>query len=201
MKTLVVGGNFDSSGGKKSGIVTKLAEALGAEVINGGPLDDLRSINLAGFRLVIWMPNIANNEDKFYPKKDIGAVLICSKIMRSGYTHWDSGTRIFRMNANAVIEIYVDSLVRFMLIDALNNVWVEETHDIEKLADGIKQLEAWTNSSLRVASISCLTECPPVPEDLASFVQMIRIVANKVTTENGPRYFGNASTRCMKTFP
>ena len=57
------------------------------------------------------MPNIDNEEEKQYPIKKKGSVLICSKVMREGYKPIDAISRIFKMQGNAVIAIYT---IRFI---------------------------------------------------------------------------------------
>ena len=128
MKILLVGGNFGEVLEKKeSGILNKIysefeSPASEIDVINGGKLTDLPD-NIKGYDLILWMVNIDNSEQKYYPSKDPGAVLICSKVMREGYTRINSLSRIFKMHGNAVIEIYKDDPynVKFCLIDALGN--------------------------------------------------------------------------------
>ncbi len=100
MRTIIVGGDTDT--GRESSIVKQLHDIVPWSHIHNGELP--KQIN--GFDLTIWMPNISNEEPKDYPKKDKGSVLICSKVMRNGYTHIDSVSRIFKMHGHAVIEIY-----------------------------------------------------------------------------------------------
>jgi hypothetical protein len=104
IQTLIVGGNFGDEP-KSSSVVTKIANQLEiTEVINGGTLDSLpHEMNMD---LILWMPNITNESPKQYPKKGNGNVLICSKVMRDGYTVIDAVSRIFKMRGNAVI-VYI----------------------------------------------------------------------------------------------
>ena len=95
MKILLVGGNFGTALEKReSGILKKMylefeSPASEIDIINGGELTDLPD-SIGGYDLVLWMLNIDNAEPKHYPSKDPGAVLICSKVMREGYTRIDS---------------------------------------------------------------------------------------------------------------
>ena len=104
MKTLIVGGNFGETP-KKSKIIDLISNNFeNYTIINGGTLSELpHEINSD---LIIWMPNISNEENKQYPIKSIGNVLIVSKVIRDGYTKLDAISRIFKMNGNAVIAIY-----------------------------------------------------------------------------------------------
>lgn len=79
----LVGGNFDQATGKPSGIVKKMMLQFGFNgngCINGGSIDlfknDRIMNSVANSRLIIWMPNISNDEEKIYPKKGIGSILI-----------------------------------------------------------------------------------------------------------------------------
>lgn len=106
MKTIVVGGTWGQNP-KQSGIAVKLASALSAKLFNGqGQSEALPSLLDEEADLAVWMPDIDNNEEKYYPSKPNGCVLICSKVMRTGYTKIDAVSRIFAMHGNASILIY-----------------------------------------------------------------------------------------------
>ncbi|KKN37563.1 hypothetical protein LCGC14_0762480, partial [marine sediment metagenome] len=196
----VAGGTWDSVGGRPSKIIEVLADELQASVINGGNVN--KSIhNSEKFckenDLIIWMPNISNEEIKIYPRKSQGSVLICSKVMREGYTKADSVTRIFRMHANAVIEIRKKKdHFNFRLVDALGNSWVN-TDSISNLTKAILALYKWTKESIRVGTVCADKDT----KELASLIDCTCYVANKVESSIGERYFGNVLTRCQKMFP
>ena len=122
MKTILIGGDFGNIP-KSSSVINKLSKFFDdVDIKNGGTLDDLK-INLDGFSLVIWSPNIDNEIDKQYPKKEKGSVLICTKVLRENRNYGDAVARIFKMNANAVITIESSSKpFKFQLIDALGNL-------------------------------------------------------------------------------
>jgi len=202
-RVVVVGGTADKDRGKESGIVRKLADLLDAESFNGVRVCALERLDLLNYAVVIWMPNIDNAERKFVPKKGRGAVLICSKVMREGYTRFDSVGRIFKMHGNAVIEVYPDdpACIEFALVDALGNEWIR-TSKLEELSEAIERFVFWSRGQKRVS-------CRPTkrrrndrrPRELEVLAELTRTVADKVETERGGRYFGNASTRCMAMFP
>lgn len=200
MEALVVGGNIDPP--KNSKIAQILAGHLKAASFQGYLPKDIRDRDL-----VVWMPNISNEKSKDYPKKDRGCVLVCSKVMREGYTRIDSVTRIFKMHGNAVIEIYpaYDGMTvtyEFILVDALGNVWGERTPDLKELADSIKRFYTWTKGSRRRS----LTQGPSLilePEmgEYYRFIQLNQKLALECADRCGNRFFGNYSTRCTKLFP
>ena len=143
------------------------------------------------------MPNIDNGYNKVYPKKDIGSILIVSKVLREDRTEFDAITRIFKMHGNAVIAIDTSgSLHSFKLLDALGNVWVD-TPNLETLCEGIITFMEWSSESIR-------KRCKKVDiVDFSEYTEFMRLnkqVADKFESTNG-RFFGNTSTRCMKMFP
>jgi hypothetical protein len=196
-KTLVVGGTFNIKSGKTSKIISTLSRLLDADSINGGTIDELKEIDIKPYHLIIWMPNIIEDVEKSYPKKSVGSVLICSKVMREGYTSNDSISRIFKMRGNAVIEIHKEEKIRFKLVDALGNTWIN-TKDISTLVYSIKDLQEWTSSSVRVGTKSI---CSIPQSELEELCRLVRIVSDNVQNQVMNRYFGNASGRCVKTFP
>lgn len=202
MKTLVVGGHIDGENSRASGVVRKLVGSMPRHVqsINGVP--NALQTSTSGYDLILWMPDVPNEEPKDYPKKDKGSVLICSKVMREGYTRIDSVSRIFSMHANAVIEVHSEAHrnFRFKLVDALANEWCD-TRSIDDLVISIIRFYEWSRGSVRIASRredNIQWELPTVPLDVLS--QVTQTVAQKVENAN-IRYFGNASTRCAALFP
>jgi len=200
MISIIVGGSFP--GKKPSGIVRKIGDILPGdsdEPFNGRlPTEGV----VAEADLIVWMPDISNEEEKDYPKKKKGAVLICSKVMREGYTKADAVARIFKMHGNAVICIYRDDpkLVRFELIDALGNTW-RNTTDIQELVDGIGELFVWTREQRRLSynrRVDFSVREIRLPQE---FIDINTMVADKVENSMGSRFFGNFSTRCSKMFP
>jgi hypothetical protein len=211
-KIIIVGGDYGVP--RESKIIQTLGETLNADVIhNGGTIERLKHIKTNGYDLIIWMPNVPNQEDKVYPKKDKGAVLICSKNLTGNLreprtdhhrTEVDAVSRIFTMKGNAVIAISTSQathtrisstyILQFKLIDALGNVWIDSEHTKE-LANGIKAFYEWTANSTRV-------ESKPLYEhdDMMQLLEINKQIADRLEKERG-RYFGNLSTRCFKLFP
>jgi ribulose-5-phosphate 4-epimerase/fuculose-1-phosphate aldolase len=200
MKVLLVGGNFAGRTGipKPSGVVEKLGEALkedvSVDVVNGGDVWELESLDLNPYDLVIWMANVDNSQPKKYPTKRKGSVMVISKRMTRGRTELDAVARIFGMQANAVIGIKPDGeQFSFKLMDALGNLWVE-TEDIKELATAVMSFMKWNSSSRRVGTHRV------EPEHLSEVVELNKVVADKFEAVKS-RYFGNVSTRCMKMSP
>lgn len=205
MKILLVGGNFGTALEKReSSILKKMylefeSPASEIDIINGGKLTDLPDI-IGGYDLVLWMVNIDNAEPKHYPSKDPGAVLICSKVMREGYTRIDSLSRIFKMHGNAVIEIYKDSqLYKFKLVDALGNEWYDG-YDICALVKELLKFYIFTKSAIRIQTTQ-IKEESEVTLNLCKLIGLNKKLQEYIMTSCGDRFFGNLSTRCTKLFP
>ena len=197
-KCIIIGGDFGEIP-KSSSIVKKLSELLQCDSLNGGTIDDLINVKLNDYDLILWFANISNNEEKNYPKKPKGSVLICSKLIHDDVTDIDAVSRIFKMNANAVISIRTNEKpFNFKLIDALGNVWCN-TSDLNNLYDKIKDIYNFTNDSIRYKSISVSNDILDL-SDYQQFIDLNKLVADK-TESMGGRYFGNCSTRCDKMFP
>lgn len=198
INSLIVGGDFKNPP-KQSSVINKIAAHFEGELINGGLPEEINNIDLSGKDLIIWAPNIDNEVAKHYPKKDIGSVLICSKVIREDRTDVDAIARIFKMNGNAVIAIYPGTTFTFKLIDALGNVWYEGT-DIPEMCLAILNLYSWTKGSIRVRTNKTDFEFVGSCNDIEKLIDLNKIVADKFEVI-GDRYFGNVSTRCAKMFP
>jgi len=198
MKTIIIGGDFKETP-KASSVITKLSNNFyKPNIINGGTTEDIASIDISGNDLIIWAPNIDNELEKHYPKKDTGSVLICSKVIHSDRTELDAITRIFKMNGNAVVAISPGEKFNFKLIDALGNVWYNGDN-INELSASIKNIYIWTKSSTRQKTKNRDFE-ESINSNLEKLVELNKIVADKFELSCG-RFFGNSSTRCMKMFP
>lgn len=198
MSILIVGGKK----GKESGIVRKISESIEAisiedntvRTINGFPdnTPDINTIPLAD--LLIWMPNIPNEEPKKYPFKNKGSVLICSKLMREGYTNFDAVARIFEMHGNAVIAIYPckDGKKYFKLIDALSNLWYEG-EDIDRLVIAILGIYIKTKETRRAKSYGILLPnlklSPEKEQEVKKFKEIYQTLAKDIQTSCGNRFF------------
>jgi hypothetical protein len=213
----MVGGSFhrDTVHIKSSSVVTKL-NALLYEAFskhystdyynqNGGTLLELNDVSkLRAKDITIWMPNISNAEEKIYPTKMKGSILICSKVLRTNRTIHDAVNRIFKMHGNAVIAIEkTNKKFIFTLIDALGNSWTR-TSDLKILAKTILEFYNWSKKVIRVgSSYSDIKYNIPTKKykNLKKFCELNTKIADKVESGNTNRYFGNCSTRCSLLFP
>lgn len=225
MNIVIIGGTFSLEQEKKksSGIINKMISCINGMrsfkwcmgvsfSANGGLPEELKTYVDSPVDydadVTIWMPNISNEEEKYYPKKKQGSVLICSKVMREGYTRVDSISRIFKMHGNAVIEIRKNEetgIVSFTLVDALGNVWFNGSN-IDSLMTSIMGFVAFTKSARRINT----TKAGEFPVDkyfedneqnLKALLNVNRKLQHHIQTSCGNRFFGNISTRCQKLFP
>lgn len=157
-RVLIVGGDWNNNisklCSKPSAVIRKLSEYFSdykLNLLNSGNIYDLPYHLFDD--LIIWMPNISNENVKQYPGKRTGSVLICSKVMREGYTKIDALSRVYSMQGNAVIAIYKEQpLMRFELIDALGNVWYTG-NSLESLSKAIIELYDFLKEAIRYSSI------------------------------------------------
>ncbi len=216
MNINIIGGNWDSNGGRGSSVIFKMTDEfntiLGPENIymqNGGHIDNLPVSNNSG--LTFWMPNIPNEEAKNYPTKSVGTCLIVSKVVRpeesekaGEHKFTQAVARIFKMNGNAVIAIETgDNGFVFTLIDALGNIWVS-TDDIKTLVKTSIEFYEWHCKQERVSVPKCKPRYLDIKTDeseLNRFMEVVRSNATRIMNNSGERYFGNCSTRCMLSFP
>ena len=109
MNNLIVGGTFDSSGGKESHIVNVIANRLKYHKINGGYVNSLYQFRPNNLDTLIWMPNIDNAEDKILPRLKVinpKMVLISSKrVIETKYSYFSLVTRMINSKSNLCIII------------------------------------------------------------------------------------------------
>jgi hypothetical protein len=113
MNVLLIGGDFDDNGGRKSGYIEKFANGLRpyhlfVKTINGGYYDELLKISMSECQAILWFANIPNDKPKFvneikskFPK----ALLVISKNNIDGkYQTMDLVARALKAKANLIIE-------------------------------------------------------------------------------------------------
>lgn len=213
MRIIIVGGTFgdvpkESKIIKEVGAVFEgMTNCQSVTVVNGGTIEQLGDIasfdQMIPYDLVLWMPNVSNDVEKIYPKKYMGAVLVCSKVVGlNDRDYGDAVARIFKMNGNAVIAIdKSNDPYEFVLLDALGNKWSSNAN-ISAIVESIVRLYEWTNLSIRMNSLPVtFDDSFDVSGKLEELCDITRKIADVVEAERGGRYFGNVSTRCAAMFP
>lgn len=196
---LIVGGNFDATG-SPSRIVSALAEETGWECINGGTLAQLRQIDFSKLSVVLWMPNISNEEEKILPgikKSNPKLILIQSKrVVEKEYTEHDIISRLFASHSVLGIMITKPDKYNFKLLDPLGNQYAD-TPSIKVLANALTER---VNALLAMTRIGSEQIGPAIKASIEpEFIDIIRSYGNQfarfVNAVNPSRLLGNASTR------
>ncbi|MGH1397593.1 MAG: class II aldolase/adducin family protein [Alphaproteobacteria bacterium] len=222
MRALIVGGTFDADGGKESKIITEMAQSLGWDFINGGSIDKIREFDPTNLDVLLWMPNINNDEDKILPslkKQWQRMVLISSKRaearpeqQREEYSHFEVVSRLLKTKSNLGIMIQKDEgRFSFSLMDPLGNRFIK-TQRVSELSSAIANRVNTLKSLTRIGSSHAGQ--PPKNITLVSdaFIQTVRTLGDEFSTHvnavNPERLLGNAaardtyrSTRCTHGFP
>ena len=143
MQKIIVGGTYDNNGGKSSYIVDCLAQSLGSDwlCVNGGSLDYIRDFNPQGVEVLIWMPNISNDEVKTLGNlkvKNPQMTLIQSKrVIEKQYQPSDVVGRIQKSQSTLGIMITKEEgKYRYRVLDAFSNI-VIDTQDIAQVGQSI----------------------------------------------------------------
>lgn len=202
----IVGGTFNTKGGKPSYIVSQLMELLNADGVNGGSLTDLE-LDFASMDTLIWMPNIDNSEDKILPsikKINPHLLLIQSKrVIEKNYTIGDVVGRLLASKSLLGIMISKeDGPYLYRLIDPLGNKHCK-TVSLKFLAETISARVNYIKGLTRVGSTSIGEKREFSIED--RFIDIIQRSGTEfskfVNAVNPNRLLGNASTRCSYGFP
>lgn len=213
MRVLLVGGTFDSQGGKSSTIISRMSNTLNCSTMNGGFIRKLSEIDFTRCDILIWMPNIDNNEEKILPKiKDpktgnYKLLLVSSKnAVGRDYQYSDFIGRMLQTKSN--LGIYIDEvnkfddIKKFSLFDPLGNTYIQTT-DITKLSQTLMNRIIYLKSLTRIGSV-CLGEGYEFHVD-KEFIDEIHSASDQfskfVNANNPNRLLGNASTRCASGFP
>jgi len=207
---IVVGGTFDRDGGRESYYVQQIADQLGADLINGGYIENLYLFRPRGYDIVIWMPNVDNSEDKILPRLKVmnpKMILVCSKrCIENEYAHHEIATRALNVKANLSIVLYKAKTGGFLLslLDPLGNVFCEDEdlHGfIGVLSDRLNFLRKVKRvGSSRVPALYGATD--RVADDFLDIVKCYgHRFSDLIEGQNPLRFLGNASTRCCHGFP
>ncbi len=139
MKILVVGGTFDLNGGKSSGFINKLFDAVeekDKKLINGGNYKDLDKIlsSVINYSVVFWLANVPNELPKIRNVKEIApnVILVNSKRNDNKYTFKELVKRTILQKANLSFEFKKEGdIFKIKVFDPLGSVWYQG-FDIKK---------------------------------------------------------------------
>ncbi len=214
---VIVGGDWDTTGGRASSYVTQFADALrdsGAVVAlyNGGTIEHLSGYILekgvAGYQAIVWIPNVPNEFPKHRQVKLVHphALLVVAKRNQDEYTLHELLNRALGLHANLCIDFRrAQGRISARLLDVMGVIWQDHTTDIKQmasmLAGRLEALRAVTRQGTRQVSTTPLT----VP-DQPTFFDIVRRYAGVfheliVPEPSVTRFLGNASFRCERGFP
>jgi len=219
MNILFVGGSWDETGGKKSGLVNKFSSVLGeyedcyVNVYNGGKYEQLqgllKSVNL--YDCVFWWANVPNTLPKLESPKTIDPTIMLVGSKRNDndkYTFSELISICLVRKQNLVVSFSKneDNHFSFMLYDPLGNVWYSGS-DVTTCAHVLINRLFSLSKVTRIGSKlnADVINPPVVPNDTAYF-DILRnyaeifhnIMAAELETN---RFLGNSSFRCQKGFP
>lgn len=217
-KMLMVGGNFDSAGGRPSGLFNKIynsishREDIDVTICNGGFVDNLRNNILPSvkdYSIVLWGPNVPNTEEKIRNVKEINpkTILISTKRNNGEYDFAELISRALAQKSNLVIEFSKnkDGLYNMMIFDPLGNRLFSGT-SVGLMSSVLINRAIKLTKFTRIGSVpSDRKEIQEVPNE-EKFFEFARscsdIFHNLINPAAGTtRFLGNMSFRCQNGFP
>lgn len=179
--------------------------------VNGGDLNELNRLMETTIKVasvILWMPNISNDEDKFLPRiKELNphCLLISSKrAIEKDYTEQDVVGRLLKSrSALGIMITQHERVYQFQVLDPLGNQWGYKT----PYASVAGQYLGWRVMQLRHRTrIGSERIGDTRPFDIDPFfLGIVRDYGaafhNYLNAVNPNRLLGNAATRCMSGFP
>ncbi len=227
MRIGLIGGVFDADGGRRSGYVERLGNALTAKLgtlplyKNGGHWSSLTPLvqTLGDLDAVLWFADVPNDLPKIvvgikaeWPK----LYLVTSKRNLGAEYPWSEILgRALKAKANLTVVMTGErSNVASTVIDPLGSAFCVEETDIAKVADVLVRRLTRLRGFKRIGSRQ-VGERIPAPGatgsefsdtlDLSAFYEIIRAQAERfhaiIHGVGHERMMGNASFRCAKGFP
>lgn len=208
---LVTCGKFDDFGGKPSGYASKLFSNFAPndkiKIINGGNFDSLTNIDFSKYRVVIWFADIPNDKKKIVNTIKIinpKCMLISSKFNNGNYEPFDLVKRALDSKSNLLVEFNnSDDVIKATLWDALGNVYLNNSDNIDNVRKFIKNRIEDFGRVKRIASVQ-VGDSEDIP-DQKDFFDLAKDYADKfhdlVHAVNTSRFMGNLSFRCQSGFP
>jgi len=219
LNVMLVGGTYNESGGKASGLVRKCYEEFvqlyrGNGVVrlyNGGTLQNLKDIitEVKSSDIVYWFANVNNAEEKLIKSiKEINnkVMLIESKVNNGKYEPRDIVAHILKNKANLCVEMITSyqGMVIMKVLDPLGNMFANYTADYKKICSVVYKRVEFLRSLKRQATQFIDMEVPTPTVD-GRFLEIIRkhgeTFTHLLNPANAERFLGNSSFRCMKGFP
>jgi hypothetical protein len=213
MKIALIGGVFDSNGGRSSGYVRHLADTFPAKLAlysNGGNVSVLDKLieNLGSVDAALWFADVPNDQPKLvtsikarWPK----LLLVTSKRNLDGaYPMSEILGRALKSKSNLVVEVTGErTQVESTILDPLGSAYCLRETNITKVADILFARLQHLAKFRRVASEKVGERIEPPDEE--EFYRIVRDQAERfhaiIHGVGHERMMGNASFRCAKGFP
>lgn len=231
LRILFVGGTFNNNGGRASGYVNKVLDQLAhylpnisVTVWNGGFYRSLKTLDVTGYDVIFWWPNIPNSEEKLLGRiktENSTCVLVISKVNNQHkYNIATLCQRMLAVKANLLVEFDTEpERIIARILDPLANRW------------GVRQLRPGSKESLMffedvgtlvyalVCRIQQLMKCTRVRSvqsthphpghssfEETRFLELVHKSAERFAEiiyggMGIDRFVGNASFRCAKSMP
>lgn len=144
MKVLLIGGTWNLTGGKKSGLIEKMYQKLTKEkdfdidYFNGGYYEDLKNLvnSSKNYKIIFWMANVPNELEKVRDIKNVNPLAIVIGSKRNHYNEYsfvDILNKALLQRNNLTIEFSKNnnnSNFKMLLFDPLGTSWYEG-YDLE----------------------------------------------------------------------
>jgi len=221
MTIMMVGGVFDDNGGRRSGLIEKLANELRAfgcqvSVFNGGHYNELSEHLEAAhyYDCLFWFADVPNDKPKINNLKFFAphVMLVTSKRNDGQYSFQDLVSRALNSRSNLLMEFRKQHVVNprqstkheCRVVDPLGTVWCDYTDNLPRVArrtvERLRFLVSCTRQSSNRAG-----DVISVPDE-SEFFDIVRNLGERFHELIAPadgvtRFLGNASFRCQGGFP
>ena len=210
MKTLIVAGNWDLNGGRKSGLIEKMYVAMTKysdweiDYFNGGNYQNLENIiqTAWAYKTIFWFVNVPNDLPKVRNIKAINplATVIGSKRNNNEYTFVEVLNKALEQRNNLTIEFSKtedNPNIKMLLFDPLGAAWYDG-YDVDKLVVNMVKRINFVNTTLRNRTHPLNLEAEiPDEEDFFEYVREVANIFHKTIehADGVTRFLGNASFR------
>jgi hypothetical protein len=214
INAVIVGGEFNESGGKPSELISRLHAGFGekVDVRNGGSYEKLKRVleALGGYEVIMWFPVTDVEHPEFtaevkrrYPHK----TLIAGMFNPSGEVPFsDMLNRALGVHANLFVEFHGSDCGSMRLFDALANQYAETTDPLELAAAIMRRLDTLVKFT-RQGSMS-VGDAITMPEsaEIDRYIEIVRGYGEQFHSLIHPsagvqRYLGNTSVCIRSLFP
>jgi len=222
VKILLVGGRFDNEGGRASGYIDKLRNAIDAlgigtvQCFNAGSYDDtLRTLAetvVLHYDVVLWFAEVPNEKPKLVSdikKRHPRCILVTAKRNERRptpeYSFQEIMQHALKLKSNLVVQFRHDRTrqrITAEVFDPLGNCFMS-SNDIQLLArvlvNRCQQLQKFTRVGSR--QVGDRVDVPDQPEFFSLAKRYAEVFHDLLQPAATSRFLGNASFRCARGFP